>query len=49
MFLKDVGPVKVANKVFGNDTGFDVKEFQRLHGLTFDGIVGEQTKKLLGL
>ena len=41
--------VKVADKVFGADTDTDVKEFQEQQGLVSDGIVGEQTRKLLGI
>lgn len=45
---KGIG-VKVADKVFGQDIHLAVQDFQESQGLVVDGIVGEGTRKLLGI
>jgi peptidoglycan hydrolase-like protein with peptidoglycan-binding domain len=47
--LKTAGINIEPDGFFGNDTDKAVREFQQQKGLTVDGIVGAQTRRILGV
>jgi peptidoglycan hydrolase-like protein with peptidoglycan-binding domain len=47
--LKKAGIALKADSFFGEDTDKAVKQFQEKHKLKADGIVGNATRKALGL
>lgn len=50
MALRKAGfPIRIANEIFSSVTDATVRAFQVVHKLIPDGIVGEETRKILGL